>query len=447
MMKMKKFAAAAAGLMLALSAAGAVCAVADYEAEKQAVGGKPTFEKYLVMDSTAAVPNASFVFTVAPAAKPVDSVGDITLFDGIAGAKFAEGEGVTVGKDGKATVTFSPADETTQDVNAGTRTVMFADTENNNEKFAVKTITLDFSEVHFPNPGIYCYQITEEAPTSAGITNVSGTEYLYYVTVTDTNGTLSVDSYILQQGTSAPEIENVGETNDPEDAGKKNSKKSTGITNRYTTHSLDFNKLVDGNQGSRDKYFKFTLKLTDPAEGEAGHINVNDDDRYIIDAANSDFDPAPEGNIATVYTAENMTAANSVDIHTDTDADYQYLTYSELAAGKTFYLHSNQNIKILGIPEGLGYEITEDEENYTPSVTVHTDDGLDSDGTVDEANNKVTDAALTADAEITFTNVRNGVIPTGILSTTATSAGIVAGGLAGIISSVLYLKKKRSEDQ
>ena len=54
------------------------------------------------------------------------------------------------------------------------------------------------------------------------------------------------------------------------------------------------------------------------------------------------------------------------------------------------------------------------------------------------------DDFMQADAEIDFTNNRQGVIPTGILSTLAGSLCLTAIGAAGIAGGMLYVKKKKS---
>ena len=450
-MKTKRIAAVSAslGIIASMTAFVPMSVCAAYPEANQASGSLQTFDKYLVLESDADVPNAASVFTIEPA-EPAEgaAVDGAIFFKGVEGAVFKETSGVSVSEDKKtATVSFSPSDATILDTNVGTNSVEFADGSNGNEKFATRTVTVDFSAIKFAEPGIYCYKLTEETPTSAGITNVSGLEYTYFVNVVDNEGKLVVESYTLQKGTTAPVFENITDnTVTPAVTYKHNTKKVTGVTNRYTSHNLDINKIVKGNQGSRDKYFKFTVKLTNPDEGETGHVNVNSDDIFIIDAQSS-YDDAPSANAATAYTDAQMLTANKTEVHSTTGANaYKYVTYSQLAEGKVFYIHNGQNIKLLGIPDGLGYEITEVEEEYTPAVEAADTEGLDSNGTPDESNNTISDSALTADAEVTFTNTKGGVIPTGVIVSVMGSAGIAAVGAAGIACGLL-MKKKRSDEE
>ena len=58
----------------------------------------------------------------------------------------------------------------------------------------------------------------------------------------------------------------------------------------------------------------------------------------------------------------------------------------------------------------------------------------------------MTDDYIQDDTVIDFTNNRQGVIPTGILSTLAGSLCLAAVGIAGIAGGAYYVKKKKSED-
>ena len=370
-MKTKRFAAVVAslGIIASMAAIVPMSAGAAYPVADQATGGSVKFNKYLVIPTGTAVPNVSTVFTITPVDPPVATVQDTILtFKGVEGVVFGASEGVVPSENRKsATVSFNTNNETILDINKEDKSVEL-DGESNNEKFATVPVTVDFSAVKFPEPGIYCYELSETIPEGVSVVNVSGTKCIYYVNVIDTDGKLSVESYTLQNGTEAPDFETLTDNDvEPPVDYEHNKKKIDGVTNRYKSYSIEFNKVVQGNQGSRDKYFKFTVKLTNPAVGEEGHVNVSNDNIFVIDTENSEYDLAPEKNLVTKYSAEEMLKANSTDIHSTTgEGAYKYVTYSELAAGKDFYLHSGQNIDILGIPEGLGYEITEVEEDYTP---------------------------------------------------------------------------------
>ena len=84
-MKAKRFAAAVASLGLVASA-GAIpltAGAANYPDEKQASGGTTTFDKYLVMDKDAEVPNVTSVFSIAAGDALSDPVNGIHCYAGV----------------------------------------------------------------------------------------------------------------------------------------------------------------------------------------------------------------------------------------------------------------------------------------------------------------------------------------------------------------------------
>lgn len=130
------------------------------------IGGTKTttFDKYLVMDKQAEVPNASFKYTV--------TAGTAKAYD-VAGKKFAVLAGVDadkvtmagVGTETANTITYKRGDATLNDENA-----LVKDYDNAAEKYAKKTATLDFSACKFTEPGIYRYIVTESGENQ-GVTN------------------------------------------------------------------------------------------------------------------------------------------------------------------------------------------------------------------------------------------------------------------------------------
>jgi hypothetical protein len=361
------------------------------------------------MKKDAAVPNVEFSYTVAPVTTKIDAT-DTTLavLPGITGLVFKDTN--------KAT--FVSRDSTTDEDNATAgKTIDFSTDDTTDEKYAEKTLTLDFSNVSFTEPGVYRYVITETASSNlAGITDDSVLERYLDVYVEDEENedkTLKVKGTVLHKGNAAPNKDgSVVEENI----------KSTGFTNKYGTNNLGFSKAVTGNQGSRDKYFKFTITLTNKND-----VSVNDADTFTL---TGDWDKTTKANAANKYQVEEMNDANGVDT----------LTYAQLKAGYSFYLQSGDDVQINGIPDGLGYEIKEEYEDYTPTI------GLTGDRDGDVTKGTVSDDELTADASANFTNDRSGLIPSGVLTTVAGSAVIVLIGLAGVVGGVFCLRKKRTEE-
>lgn len=431
---MKKMAATIASLGIVASNATFISMNASAaETYTPVQGTEFKFGKYLVMENDASVPNVTFDFKVAPASGTDLNNSDesaFSLYAGPSGIKFktdAE-ESVTVSgeSDTNAQVVFLSENETIPESERGDKTISFiTDSSREDEKYAEKTLTLDLSGVTFSKPGVYRYVITETAAGSiAGVKpDEENKRYLDYYVLADEDGNLRVEGHVFYVDST---------------------RKSTGFTNQYLTNNLIFEKKVTGNQGSKDKHFKFTVQLTN----EDG-LTVNDDDVFkIIGNFEKEFETA-EGSL---YTTDVMEEANNIDT----------ITYAQLKAGHDFYLCSGHNIEIKGIPLGLGYKITEYQEKYSPEATFSSSsdsktndkddegtaiDGITVTGDTSAANTfYVQDSYLKNNTDVTFTNTLTGVIPTGILMSVAGAAGIVAIGATGIVCGCFFAKKKSEED-
>lgn len=168
------------------------------------------------------------------------------------------------------------------------------------------------------------------------------------------------------------------------------SDKSDHYTNELSTYNIEFNKEVEGNQGSKDKYFEFTLKLSGlvaeswqfggddytsidaaktaansavvPGTGDnAGKYMYNDvpydteakakaaaaadivhvEPTVVTVHTDSKFTKAPSKTAATVYEAEAMAKANGRDDDNDltySDAnEEQKKKYVWTVGGNTYY--------------------------------------------------------------------------------------------------------------
>lgn len=366
-------------------------------------GGTTNFDKYLVMDKEANVPNVSFTYTIeAGSAIPAD----------VTGNKFAVLAGVDAGNititdqddttDGYQLV-FSSADTTSADANSNVKNYNAA-----TQKYATKTATVDFSGCSFTEPGIYRYKITESG-TNQGVTNDADPDRYLDVYVEDDNGSLKIQGYVLHANASNVTI---GTDNQLSNEGENNDAKSQGFTNTYGTADLTISKTVTGNQGSRDKYFKFTVVISGAVAGT----------KYTVDL--TDAESAPVKNGATIY--DTMTNPGSI----------------EIPAGATtvtteFYLKSGQSIVIRGLAEETKFSVTEEEEDYKPSVQVDSAAAVDSETTGEKT-------IESADITVAYTNIRSGVIPTGVIMTVTPFAAIT---LLGGFGAVKIIMKKRREDE
>lgn len=354
-----------------------------------------TFNKYLTMKTTATVPAVTFSFTVA-AGTPIEKTD--TTFAVLAGPVITSGEG-EVTSPSIADVTFASSDATT----AGLPT----DAEGSataNQKYATQTATVSFDGITFPEPGIYRYVVTETASTAPGITNDPVTTRTLDVYVTNSTaanagaGDLEVAGVVLRNndasGTAAA-APGLGTDNGTSDINDK----SAGYTNSYMSSDLTVEKNVAGNQASRDKYFKITVVLE---EAPAGIV-------YTVDLG--DAEASPVQTAATTYSS--MTNPTSITIGDDGKATAE------------FYLKDTQSVKIQGIGPDVKFTVSEAAEDYKSSV---------------EGETTANDFG-TADRTVTFTNTRDGFIPTGVMLTVVPGMAIVAIALFGLVA----LRRKKSK--
>lgn len=196
--------------------------------------------------------------------------------------------------------------------------------------------------------------------------------------------------------------------------------KSVGFKNTYSTHDLTFNKTVEGNQGSKDKYFKFTVDISNAVAGT----------KYDVDLTNADAS-VPSTNLNSATDSSYAGNNNPTTITVGTEGTIT----------QDFYLQHGQSITIKGIADGTAYTITEAQEDYTPSAVVTGDD----EG-ITNSDNSVADTALKADTDVAFTNNRKGVIPTGILVSIAPVAIIGLIVIGGIVFLIVKNKRRESEE-
>lgn len=368
-----------------------------------------TFDKYLVMDQQANVPNASFTYAVtAGTAKAYDVAGK--KFQVLAGVGAEKVTMAGVGTTTANIITYKQGDTTKQDEND-----LVKNYDKDTEKYAVKTATLDFSQVQFTEPGVYRYILTESGNNQA-ITNDADLTRVVDVYVDDAsavgedgtlNKKLKIAGYVLHSNADdAPDVaagENMGST------GSYVATKSQGFTNEYDTSDLTFRKEVKGNQASHDKYFEFTVKITGAVKGTV----------YNVDTTNAD---AISGNNAATITA-NTGKANVTSLTVGEDG----------TVTQKFYLQHGQEVKIQGIAKDTKYDVTENTEDYksTPAgITNYTD--------------AVNGTVASTDLKTSYLNTRDGVIPTGVIMTVAPFAAVTLLGGFGIAK--LSMKKRRDDE-
>lgn len=372
-----------------------------------------TFDKFLVMDSQANVPNATFTYTVtAGNAKAYDVNGK--KFQVLAGV---DADKITMAGVGAAdaaanSIVFKQGDASdTHDTKKDTYVKDLAE----GKKYALKTATLDFSHVQFTEPGVYRYIITENG-TNQAITNDADLTRVLDVYVNDATGEdgamkLTIAGYVLHA--SEDEItsgDNLG-TTDTNPEGK-----SQGFTNSYDTSDLTLRKQVTGNQASRDKYFEFTLNID----------NAQPNTKY--DVVIADADATSKTNAATIEA--NAGKANVTSITTDGDGK----------ATQKFYLQHGQQVTVQGIAKDTTYALTENTEDY--KSTANTKDAPVVDTKADTEAAPVSGTIVSTDLTTGYLNTRAGAIPTGVIMTVAPFAAVTLLGAAGMVT----IKMRKKED-
>lgn len=453
----KLLTAGLAAVMLATSAVSVSAAGTNYDTNIGTATGiskVTTFDKYLVMEEGANVPNVEFAFSIAPGSAIAYDTDEGT-FQVLAGITGTSG-GPTItwdqyhldsDEDGpdtdvKSTVRFTSSDTTILAANKG-------DTDYVKDlvagkKYVKHTATVDFSDVVFPEPGVYRYVITETDPNLAGIVCDANLYRYLDVYVTDasdaTTKKLEIAGYVLHATADSidrsEDFGTDGTTGSDATSGAlaaagtaASDYKSQGFTNKFVSHDLSFSKTVTGNQGSRDKYFKFTVTISGALPNTKYTVSLDDD--------------------SNAYTTDGVKADATVPENAATDSDYygesnltEIVTNANGSGTYVFYLQHGQTIAIRGLGEGTIWTIEETPEDYKVS---DVDVSGDSTADVDDSNDaKVVSEGIDADTVVAYTNTRDGVVPTGVLLVVAPFAAMALAGLAGII--VIASKKRKNTD-
>lgn len=382
-----------------------------------------TFDKFLVMDKQANVPNATFTYAV--------TAGNAKAYD-VAGKKFqvlagVDSDKITMAGVGAAdaaanSIVFKQGDGS--DTHDTTKDEYVKNIDAAKQKYALKTATLDFSKVQFTEPGVYRYIITESG-TNQGITNDADLTRVLDVYVNDASA--DVDGAFTKKLTIAGYVLHSNENDEPDVAAGENfgstgaytDKKSQGFTNSYDTSDLTLRKQVTGNQASRDKYFEFTLNI-DKAQPNTKYDVVIDD-----------ADATSKANAATIDANAGQT--NVTSITTD-------------GAGKAtqkFYLQHGQQVTVQGLAKDTTYAVTENTEDY--KSTANTKDTPVVDTKADTEAAPVDGTIVSTDLTTGFLNTRDGVIPTGVIMAVAPFAVVTILGGAGVVTMVM--KRNNKEDE
>ncbi len=353
---------------------GTTAITASAETTYEPIGGSTTVIKNLVVDDDANIPAITFNYTIS-SGTPKDATA--TTIE-ILGSTF---DGISIGS-----AEFSNSD--TENAKDGLPSDADPSNPTADKKYVQKSVSITFPVGTFTKPGVYRFVINETNNNLPGVTyDANPTRYLDVFVVANENNELSVDSYVLRD--AATDIGTNGEY--VEDPGVK----SSGYTNSLTQYDFDFSKTISGNQGDKNKRFKFTLTITGANPGT-----------YPIIAHDVTGNPT------------------SITVGADGTATAEY----SLTDGST--------VKVIGLNAGAVCTVTEIPDDYT--ATHSLDGGKAVSG---ESSGEVTLAD--SDHSVAFTNTREGIIPTGIIMTIAPFAiGIC--GFGAIIIFIICRRKRRN---
>lgn len=382
--------------------------------------GVATITKYLLMDTEAYAPTVTMTYTLAKDSTNIGtaaSADEYNVYEGIMTGVDIDGTVITSEADGTATISFTKDSAKKNDSTADGLTDTFDATA---QKYVTDSFNIDFKNVSFPEPGIYRYTITESCDV-AQVTNIDKVTRTIDVQISDNSdgeGTaadqkkLKIDSVTVYG--------DVVTAKDKDTVNTAAGTKTSAFNNLYTSHDLTLNKTVTGNQGSKDKYFAFTVSIS--GAGADTRLDV------VLDNADAEL---------------KKTAKINQSITADSNPNVLY-TNASGSVEQVFYLMHGQEIKINGLPDGAKYTITETVGEYTARADISGDTDAAADAGI-ATNGIVSDqtTGIKTDTTVAYTNNKEGTIPTGVILSVAAPAVIGIAVVGGLI--VLSVKKKRSE--
>ncbi len=414
---MKRRLSTTLAILMALALVMSVAAVTASAVNNTPVNGPASvqFKKYIVVPGDAYIPNTTVTFAIAPGAAIAADASHVAVYAGPTGA--------TVG-----TVAFTSADTTYPSVQTGDS--LAASELTGGKKYAKQTATINLSACSFTEPGVYRFNLTEVSSTDPAVGLETDPLYLDVYIVSNDAGVLSVSSTVLHKNVAAPARNTTTSgTADVTTDGDPVADKVDGFVNHYPTGTLRVAKEVDGNQASRDKYFEVTVTLSNLVAGNT----------YTVDYAHAD---------ASILADPNDASKDKISSDVTQPATLT-VPAGATSITQTFYVRDGQYIDILGLPMGATYSIVEDEEDYTPAVTV-TGDNDDTDPTASEATIAAANNGASGDIDenddnpivVTLTGTRQGIIPTGVIMAIAPFA--IGLFLFGAVIIFFISRKRRS---
>lgn len=242
-----------------------------------------------------------------------------------------------------------------------------------------------FTAANFPNAGIYRYKIQETNVDNTGYSMSGISYYIDVVVENDGAGGLKVADYICWNTNNL-----------------QTKVASLDFTDDYSTTGLTVNKKITGTQANMNDKFDFQVTL------------------QAHNAANTVYQISDSNSKTSTDLIPNAVTGVATKTFTDIGNDGWFVIYG-LQAGDTY------EITEVGTAAGQGYTTT----ITTASKTGGTAPTATIDNSAKKVNGEITANTANDGIAITYTNTRDGVIPTAFFTTYAPYlAGVaVIGGL------------------
>lgn len=198
-----------------------------------------------------------------------------------------------------------------------------------------KQVSVALGGVTWPSVGIYTYDVTQKAGTTAGVTYSNVTAKLKVTVAWDEASSTYYTAFVTL---SLADEDNDGQTDT----------KTANFENVYSAGSLSVTKNVAGNLGDRSKEFNVRVTFTAP---EASVVNSTIS--YVVDGETETIAPVWDGNTASVQIA----------------------------------LHHEETVTFTNIPYGVTYNVEEDSYKNDGYDTTYSDNKT---GTIGKAADTVT---------------------------------------------------------
>ncbi len=307
------------------------------------------------------------------------------------------------------------------------------------ESFVIETSRYPES-VDFTSPDVY-----EPPNDNTGVTQVGSTnEYEFTITTSGGSGSRVFDYVPFAYDYEIQELTPDGWVPASPTLVKGKLTSQNGAVASFLNRkleSLTIAKNVEGAMASRAKYFKFDITIeTDLPE-------------YVLSLDTSSLVTNPSQNSETIYPSEDMKNANTRDDMPTEGTEY---TGQELKCdedGKvsfTVYLQHGNRVTISNLPAGAHYTVTENPESYKPEYVITELDKSQSPpaeirtpatGRSSGASTGQQSIEFMRETTVTFTNIRDGVVPTEVDVNERAALILILTSL-GLVT-ILYFTRRR----